>query len=151
EHHRDPPAPADRLALKQALQSRQRLLGADKDAQPCRGVGDDTVERLDLLRGEPQALLLAPDIDGDDQRLAAVEQGPRRGQYVREHGDLEHAAHVRQLYKRETVAARGGALLAADDDPGEPEAGGVARRQRRRQVGIEYRKRGKLSDSLRRA
>ena len=62
---------------------------ADEDAQPGRGMRDDAVERLDLLRGQPQTVLLAPHIDGDDQRLAAVEQRARLRQHLRKHGDLE--------------------------------------------------------------
>src|SRR3984957_1615896 len=106
-----------------------------KTLNPRRGVRHPLIQRLDLLCGEPETLLLAPDIDGDDQRLPAIEERPRRRQHVGEHGDLEDAAHVRQRDEREAVAACGGPLLLADDDAGEPKARRRMRRERRRQVG----------------
>src|SRR5271170_3044597 len=77
EHHRHPTAPAARLAAHQVLQSGERALLAEKHAQPGRGVGHDIVERLDLLRGQAQTVLLAAYIDSDRERPAGVEQSPR--------------------------------------------------------------------------
>ena len=70
------PRPPD-LAGDDALEAGEGAGLADKNPQPGGGVGDDGVERLDLLRGQAQALLFAAHIDRDDQRLAGIEQGAR--------------------------------------------------------------------------
>jgi hypothetical protein len=88
----------------------------------------------DLLRGQAQVFLLAPDIDRNDHRLAAVEHLARLAQHLGKQRDLERAAHIGEFNKGKTVAARGRALLAADDDAGEPEAGCAVAGERRRQV-----------------
>ena len=94
EHHRHATAAAGRLAAHQALQSGERTLLAEKHAQPGRGVGHDIVERLDLLRGQPQIILLAAYIDGDRERLAGVEQSSRLAQHLGEQGHFEDTARV---------------------------------------------------------
>src|SRR5262245_26193757 len=99
-------------------------------------MGDDRVERLDLLRGQTQAVLLAAHIDRDDERLTRIEQGSRLAQYLREQGNLEGAARIGHLGKGETVAAPGGALLAADHDAGELEPVCRVRREASRQLGV---------------
>jgi hypothetical protein len=50
EHDGDPAAAA-LLARDDAFEPRQRVGLADEDAQSRRRMGDDAVERLDLLRG----------------------------------------------------------------------------------------------------
>ena len=83
---------------------------------------DDRVERLDLLHGQPQVFLLAADIDRRDQRLAAFEQAARLTQHLGKHRHLERSRSVRELDKREAVAARRGSLLLANYNAGEAKA-----------------------------
>src|SRR5215469_9823102 len=105
-----------------ALEIGQCACFADKNAKTRGGVCDDSVERLNLLDGQPQALLFAADIDGDDERLAGIEEAARLAQHFREQRHLVGAARIGHLHKGETVAAARGALFPADDDAGELEA-----------------------------
>src|SRR5437773_119992 len=132
--HAGDPAAAARLAADDAFEPRQGLGLGDKDAQPSRRLRDDRVERLDLLHREPQAFILAPYIDRDDQRLTSFQETARLRQGFREHRDLEGPRCVRQLHKSKAVAARRSALLFANDDAAQAEAAGAVRGKRRRQV-----------------
>src|SRR4029077_3807569 len=133
EDDRDAAASA-RLASDYALEAGERAGLADKDPEAGGGLSDNCVERLDLLRGQAQALLLAAHIDRDDQQLTGIEQSPHLAQHLREQGHLEHSARVRHLDKGEAIAAGGGAFLAVDDDAGKLEARPLVRRQSRRQL-----------------
>src|SRR5947209_3216053 len=82
-------------AADDAFEPRQGLGLGDKDAQPSRRLRDDRVERLDLLHREPQAFILAPYIDRDDQRLTSFQETARLRQGFREHRDLEGPRCVR--------------------------------------------------------
>ena len=83
-----------------ALEIGQCARFTDEDAKTRRGAGDDGVERLDLLDGQPQVLLFAADIDGDDERLTGIEEAARLAQHFREQrhligaGQPEGAARV---------------------------------------------------------
>src|SRR3984893_4980143 len=118
-----------------ALEAGERAGLADEDPQASGGLGNDRVERLDLLGDQAQTLLLAAHIDGDNQELTRIQQPARFAQHLRVKRHLKHPARIRHLDKGETVAARRGAFLAVDDNAGELKPGPLARRQTRRQLG----------------
>src|SRR5579863_2258128 len=78
------PAAAAALALHQTAQGRECIRLAEKDLETCGRMGDDAVERLDVLGGQPKHVLLGARVDRDEKRPPGIEQRTVLAQNLRE-------------------------------------------------------------------